>query len=128
MACGGAIALHSALVLGLGIPPWHYVVIYYAFGLSWSSMQYVHHFGTPRHVLNGTRNLWIWAPLDLVWLNHNQHLAHHCHPTVPWIYLPGMQRTGEEPRFMIPHYLRMWRGPRLTSQHVENKYAGRVIR
>ena len=56
-------------------------------------MQYVHHFGTTRHVLEGARNLWIWGPLDALWLNHNWHLTHHKHPTVPWIHLPHIGRA-----------------------------------
>src|SRR5262249_27157194 len=51
-----AIALHTAIVWGLGIPVVTYAVMYAGFGVSWSAMQYVHHFGTPRHVLDGARN------------------------------------------------------------------------
>ena len=92
-------------------------------------MQYVHHFGTERHVTRGTRNLWIWKPLDLIWLNHNWHLTHHSHPTIPWVFLPGLGREEDPRRGFLPWaYLRMWRGPRPTDEHVENRYAGRVIR
>jgi fatty acid desaturase len=92
-------------------------------------MQYVHHFGTTRHVLEGARNLWIGAPIDAIWLNHNWHLTHHKHPTVPWVHLPRLGRREDPDRGFLPwHYLRMWRGPRRATQHVENRYAGRVIR
>ena len=37
----------------------------------------------------GARNLWLFAPIDLVWLHHNWHQTHHEQPTVPWIYLPS---------------------------------------
>jgi fatty acid desaturase len=124
-----AIALHTTLVWTLGIPLLTYAVMYAGFGVSWSAMQYVHHFGTTRHVLEGARNLWIWAPLDALWLNHNWHLTHHKHPTVPWIHLPGLGRSENPERGFLPaHYLRMWRGPRKAQDHVENRYAGRVIR
>lgn len=123
------ILLHSAIVWGLGIPLVTYAVMYAGFGLSWSSMQYVHHYGTERHVLEGSRNLWIWGPLDLVWLNHNWHLTHHRHPTVPWRFLPALGRRETADRgFLLWSYLGMWKGPRRATDHVENKYAGRVIR
>jgi fatty acid desaturase len=92
-------------------------------------MQYVHHFGTTRHVLEGARNLWIWWPVDLVWLHHNWHLTHHKHPTIPWVHLPRVGRRENPDRGFLPaFYLRMWRGPQRATEHVENRYAGRVIR
>jgi hypothetical protein len=93
-------------------------------------MQYVHHFGTVRDVRNGARNLWIWRPLDAVWLNHNWHLTHHRHPTIPWRYLPEIgTEEGNPPRGFLPFaYFRMWRGPRYSDVRVENRYAGHVIR
>ncbi len=123
------ILLHSAIVWGLDIPILHYFVVYFGFGFSWSAMQYVHHFETSRHVLRGARNLWFLAPIDIIWLNHNWHLTHHQQPTVPWIYLSTLGKEQDPNReFMIWHYLRMWKGPRLTDEHVENKYAGRIIK
>ncbi len=124
-----ACVLHVAIVWSLGIPPLHYAVVYFGFGFSWSAMQYVHHFGTERHVLRGTRNLWLFAPIDWIWLHHNWHLTHHQYPTVPWIHLPRLtEDSGEVQReFLIWHYLRMWRGPRKTSERIENKFAGKVI-
>ncbi len=125
LACG----LHIAIVWLLNIPLLHYAVVYFGFGFSWSAMQYVHHFGTERHVLRGTRNVWLWAPIDLLWLNHNWHRAHHEHPTVPWVYLPAVSRhTGQTDREFLPwRYLKMWQGPRRTDERVENKYAGKII-
>jgi fatty acid desaturase len=124
-----AICLHSIVIIGFGIPLLNYFLIYFGFGFSWSAMQYVHHFSTMRDVLRGTRNLWLFGPIDTLWLHHNWHLTHHQQPTVPWIYL---SRLGEEqdPRreFLIWHYLRMWRGPRYTDEHVRNRYTGRVAK
>ena len=123
------IALHAGLVWGLAIPPLTYAAMYAGFGCSWSAMQYVHHFGTTRHVLEGARNLWIWGPIDALWLNHNWHLTHHKHPTVPWIHLPRIGRREDPQRGFLPaHYARMWRGPRKATDSVKNRYAGRVIR
>jgi len=124
-----AIALHAGLVWGLAIPPLTYAAMYAGFGCSWSAMQYVHHFGTTRHVLEGARNLWIWGPIDALWLNHNWHLTHHKHPTVPWIHLPRIGRREDPQRGFLPaHYARMWKGPRKATDSVKNRYAGRVIR
>jgi fatty acid desaturase len=124
-----AVALHATIVWTLSIPLISYGFIYLGFGLSWSAMQYVHHFGTDRDVVHGTRNLWLFRPVDIVWLHHNWHHTHHERPTVPWLYLPELSRGGDTGReFLLWHYLRMWGGPRYTKVHVENRYAGRIIR
>jgi hypothetical protein len=121
--------LHTSIVAGLGIPPLNYFLVYFGFGFSWSAMQYVHHFGTERHVVRGTRNLWLLAPIDALWLHHNWHLTHHQQPTIPWIYLRGLGRAQDPERdFLVWHYLRMWRGPRYTGEHVRNRYLGRVAK
>ena len=121
-----AVALHVAILRV--VPAWHYAAVYGAFGFTWSAMQYVHHFGTERHVTRGARNLFLFAPIDAVWLNHNWHRNHHEHPTVPWVYLPKLGREDEPRRGFLPlYYLRMWRGPRRTAERVANKYAGRII-
>jgi fatty acid desaturase len=124
-----ATMLHAALIWWFRIPLLNYVVVYFGFGFSWSAMQYVHHFGTERHVLLGARNLRLFRWLDWLWLNHNWHQIHHEHPTIPWIFLPQLARPNEKrPDFLLWHYLRMWRGPRYTTQRVENRFAGQVIR
>jgi fatty acid desaturase len=129
LECAAVIGLHTLVVWGLSIPFWKYGVMYFGFGLSWSAMQYVHHYGTERHVTRGARNLWIAEPLDRLWLNHNWHLAHHEHPTIPWIHLPSIGRAENPKRGFLPWaYLKMWRGPRRATEHVENQYAGRIIR
>lgn len=126
---GASIAFHAAIVWGLGIPVLSYVCVYVGFGVTWSAMQYVHHFGTERDVVDGSRNLWIWKPIDWMWLNHNWHHTHHQRPTISWFYLPRLSREqGATREFLIWHYLRMWRGPRQATERVENRYAGRVIR
>jgi fatty acid desaturase len=124
-----AVAVHAAVVWGVGIPVWRYAAMYASFGFMWSAMQYVHHFGTERHVTRGARNLRLFEPLDVLLLNHNWHRAHHENPTVPWVHLPAIGRAEAPGRrgFLPRYYLRMWRGPRKTDEHVENKYAGKVI-
>ena len=124
-----AIVLHGLIIWSLQIPILNYLVVYFGFGFSWSAMQYVHHFATERDVLRGARNLWVFAPIDFIWLHHNWHLSHHKNPTVPWIYLPNLGRAEDPQRSFLPwHYLKMWRGPRPATEHVQNKYAGKIIR
>jgi fatty acid desaturase len=123
-----AIVLHALIVWLLRIPLWHYAAMYATFGFMWSAMQYVHHYGTERHVTRGARNLWIFGPVDTLLLNHNWHRAHHEHPTVPWVHLPKIGRAqSPRPGFLPWAYLTMWKGPRRTDEHVENKYAGRIV-
>jgi fatty acid desaturase len=123
-----AIALHTSIVWGLRIPLWNYLAMYGSFGFMWSAMQYVHHYRTERHVTRGARNLFLFAPIDAMWLNHNWHRVHHEHPTIPWIHLPQLGRAESPQRGFLPWaYLKMWKGPRRTDEHVENKYAGRII-
>jgi fatty acid desaturase len=121
--------LHASLPWLLSVPLSHYVIVLYGFALSWSGLQYVHHFGTVRDVRRGARNLRTWRWLDALWLNHNHHLTHHVHPTVPWIHLPRIPLGADGTRQgLLGAYVRMWKGPRLTTAHVENRYAGLVIR
>jgi hypothetical protein len=50
------------------------------------------------------------------------------HPSVPWIYLPRTEADGETRRgFLLAAYLKMWRGPRLARERVQNRYAGKLI-
>jgi fatty acid desaturase len=121
--------LHGSLVWLGNIPLWNYAAVLFGFGFSWSAMQYVHHFGTVRDVQKGARNLRTFSWLDALWLNHNWHLNHHINPTVPWIHLPRLYAGEEFERgSLLQAYLRMWRGPRWTTERVENLYAGIIIR
>jgi len=124
-----AIALHVGLNLLFAIPLWHHLALLAGFGLVWSGLQYVHHFGTERDVQKGALNLRTLAPLDLILLNHNWHLNHHLSPTISWVYLPFIHEGPDAPRgSLLRAYLRMWRGPRRTDVRVTNRYAGKIIR
>ncbi len=126
-ACA-AIVLHVGVVWSTAIPVLNYVIMYSGFGFMWSAMQYVHHFGTERHVWRGSRNLWIFAPLDWIWLHHNWHQTHHHHPSIPWVHLPQLGREENPERGFLPWaYFRMWRGPRHAKESVRNRYAGRTL-
>jgi fatty acid desaturase len=119
--------LHAAIAWRLGARSIGYAMMYAAFGVSWSTLQYVHHYATSRDVLRGAKNLRYGPLLDHLWLNHGWHLTHHLHPTVSWLHLE--QVAGDhEPRTesLGNAYLRMWRGPILTNEHVKNRYDGNV--
>jgi fatty acid desaturase len=119
---------HSAICWWLGRHAIQYAIMYLIFGMSWSTLQYVHHYGTCRDVLRGAKNLHYGWPLDALWLNHGWHLTHHLHPTVSWLHLP--QAAGEnEPcvESLGRAYLTMWRGPILTTERVQNRYDGNVV-
>ncbi len=122
-------ALHAGWMVLWGVPVWKYLILLGSFGVLWSALQYVHHFGTERDVLKGARNLRTWKWLDALWLNHNWHRNHHAKPTVPWVDLPqaGAEGDGERGR-LLTAYLMMWKGPSFTNEHVENHHAGKIIR
>jgi len=123
------IMIHSAIVIGLDIAPLRYFAVLFGFGYTWSALQYLHHFETDRDVRLGARNVRAFWWLDRLLLNHNLHLLHHMHPTVPWRYLPDLDAETDRNRSgMIRTYLRMWKGPRKTREHVENVYAEQIIR
>lgn len=121
--------LHGLMIHFFHIPWWHYATVLCGFGVSWSTLQYIHHYGTPRDIQEGALNLGTWRFFDLLSLHHHWHLNHHLHPTVPWIYLPRLTPPGAPaPLPFWKAYLRMWRGPRLTSESLTNRHAGRLIR
>lgn len=124
-----AVLLHCGLILSLGVPWQRYLFMYFGFGLMWSSLQYVHHYGAERNVLTGARNLHLFRLLDRLWLNHNLHLTHHVHPTIPWVYLPDVAAAeNSETKPLLPAYASMWRGPKHAEEQVKNSYSGEVSR
>jgi len=127
---GLAVMLFHAGWMGFwNVPPARYLMLLGGFGLLWSALQYVHHFGTERDVLKGARNLRTWPWLDALWLNHNWHRNHHARPTVPWVNLPEITADADGDRGrLLAAYLRMWRGPRHTDERVKNHHAGKIIR
>ena len=99
------------------------------FGVSWSSMQYMHHYDTPRDVHKGARNLRTFRWLDALWLNHNWHQRHHEQPQVPWIYLPLLESGPVAPReSMWRAWRNQWHGPKLADRQITNPHAGQRIR
>jgi fatty acid desaturase len=90
-----------AWILKLALLPT--LALYGAAGCFWSSQQFIYHVGTPRHLVEGTRNLQLSRPLAWAYLHYNHHLTHHQHPQVPWIWLPTL--TEDPP---AQPYFRHW--------------------
>jgi len=121
--------LHGAMLYFFKIPFLHYFAVLCGFGFLWSTLQYLHHYDAVRDVQKGAFNVRTWRCFDLLWLNHHWHLNHHLSPTTPWIYLPKLRTETQLPRLPFWRaYLRMWRGPKFTTERVANRYAGKAIR
>ena len=123
-----AVLLHAGMIWFWRIPLLNYFAVMFGFGLIWSAMQYAHHYGTERDVQKGALNLRTFGLLDRIWLNHNWHLNHHMHPTVPWVYLPSLSEKEDARGGLFRAYLREWRGPQPSTEHVENRFAGKIIK
>lgn len=121
------ILFQFSLFLVVGCSFKNYFIMYFGFGLMWSSLQYVHHYQTERDVISGARNLYIWKPLDFLWLNHNWHQTHHQLPVVPWCYLPIVADNMKTSScWLLPAYFAMWKGPRYERTSVNEKFEGVV--
>ena len=123
------LGLHGGLI-ATGLVPWFtWLTLIGAFGASWSSMQYMHHYHTERDVHKGARNLRTWRWLDTLWLNHNWHQRHHERPEVPWVHLPHLDAGPAAPReSMFTAWVRQWHGPTPAEKTVTNSHAGKLIR
>ena len=108
----GVVLLHVLMVWALDISAWAYVACYGAFAFSWSSQNFITHAHAPRHILNGAYNLKASAFYQLWLLHFNWHLAHHQHPSIPWIHLPKIHDQRRARPGYLATWLRFWRGPR----------------
>ena len=97
-------------LLDLSIAGW--ALCYAAFAVNWSALQYADHAWSPLDRKEGAWNLRVNSLTKKLFLNYHDHLAHHQHPKVPWLYLPRLvDRSRPRPSFLAI-YLSMWRGPR----------------
>lgn len=103
------------LVLGLTWQSW--LTLFAMHGFLWSSQNYVNHAFSPRDIINGAHNLKMPIWLKFIYLNFNLHLAHHQDPKIPWIHLPAFVKNSRERMSFLRNYLRLWKGPRLTTEH-----------
>lgn len=89
-----------------------WLLCYWAFALHWSALQYVIHAYSPRDKVNGAWNLRVLPITHALALYYQDHLAHHRHPQVPWVYVPGLVKpTDRRPTFWRI-YFRLWGGVR----------------
>jgi fatty acid desaturase len=96
--------------LDLSVAGW--LACYLAFGVNWSALQYTDHAFSRLDVIEGAWDLRVHPLVQALFLNYHLHLAHHRHPTLPWIHLPRyVDAKRYRPRFLA-HYARMWMGPR----------------
>jgi fatty acid desaturase len=108
----GSYAVQLALYLLLGGTPLGWALCYGAFALNWCSLQYADHAWSPLDAREGAWNLRVNPVVRAVFLNYHLHLAHHRHPTLPWIHLPGVVDPGEPQPSFVAIWASMWRGPR----------------
>ena len=125
----GVFVVHGSLIYFFKIPFLNYFLVLCGFGFLWSTLQYLHHYGTVRDVQKGAQNVRTWRCFDLLWLHHHWHLNHHLSPTVPWLYLPRLNAPQASASVGFwKAYWRMWRGPKYSTERVRNRYAGKVIK
>ena len=106
------VAFQIGLYRGLDLSLAGWLACYLAFGINWSALQYADHAFSPLDVVEGAWDLRVHPWVQALFLNYHLHLAHHRHPTLPWIHLPRYVDNGRHrPRF-IWQYARMWLGPR----------------
>ena len=63
------------------------LMLYAAFALSWSSLQWIYHVRTPLHVVEGTYNLRSPWFIRALFLNFNYNLTHHRDPGMRWQHM-----------------------------------------
>jgi fatty acid desaturase len=107
-----SLGIQGLLVVALDLTLTGWLACYLAFALHWSTLQYADHAFSPLDVREGAWNLRTYALARLFFLNYHFHLAHHRHPSVPWLYLPRLVEPGDAyPRYWRV-WLSMWAGPR----------------
>jgi fatty acid desaturase len=89
-----------------------WLLCYWAFALHWSALQNVIHAFSPRDTVEGAWNLRVLPISRLLALNYHVHLAHHRHPQVPWVYLPGLAGPDDRQPTFWRIYFRLWGGMR----------------
>lgn len=104
--------VQSAFCLALDLTLVGWICCYGAFAVNWSSLQYADHAWSPLDVRNGAWNLRVNPLVRMLFLNYHHHLAHHQHPTVPWIHLPKLVDPAASQPSFLGVWLSMWRGPR----------------
>lgn len=98
------------VALDLSFAGW--AICYAAFAIHWSALQYADHAYSPLDAHDGAWNLRVNPVSRAFFLNYHYHLAHHRHPTMPWLHLRTLVDPGEPQPSFFAVWLSMWRGPR----------------
>ena len=96
------------------------LISYLAFAFFYSSQQQIYHNRASRHIIEGTYNLRLPKPLQLVYLNSNFHLQHHRTPNVSWYYLDTLAQNETHAESFMKHYFRLFTPPPILPKE---KYA-----
>ena len=102
------------VALDLNLAGW--ALCYAAFAVHWSGLQYADHAFSSLDPHDGAWNLRANPVSQLLFLNYHLHLAHHRHPSTPWLYLAQHVDPGEPQPSFLAVWLSMWRGPRRLPQ------------
>ena len=118
--CLFALAYQVAIwkLLGLNVKGW--LLCHGAFALHWSALQYVDHAWSPRDIINGAWNLKVLPITRALALNYHYHLAHHRHPSVPWVHLPLLVNPTEPQPTFWSIYFRLWGGTKPAPPMIES--------
>ncbi len=104
-----SVLFQVALVLLLDLSFTGWLACYVAYAVNWSALQYADHAYSPLDVKNGAWNLRVNRVVQWLYLNYHHHLAHHQHPSVPWIHLPRYVNFSVARPSFFAVYLSMWR-------------------
>ncbi len=88
-----------------------WLLCYWCFAVLWGSLQYADHAWSQRDIRNGAWNLKVNFFIHWVFLHYHHHLAHHQHPSIPWIHLRHFVDTSQPRPTHFSIWLRMWKGP-----------------
>lgn len=105
-------AFQAWLFVALDLTLAGWAICYAAFAIHWSALQYADHAYSPLDAHDGAWNLRANPVSRAFFLNYHYHLAHHRHPTMPWLHLKAMVDPAEPQPSFFGVWLSMWRGPR----------------
>ena len=105
-------AFQALLFVALDLTLAGWAICYAAFAIHWSALQYADHAYSPLDAHDGAWNLRVNPVSRAFFLNYHYHLAHHRHPTTPWLHLKALVDPAEPQPSFLGVWLSMWRGPR----------------
>jgi fatty acid desaturase len=111
------VAVFAALFWLLELRWQNTLILYACFSVNWSTRQYLGHAFSKRDVIEGAWNLRHNFLMSWLLLHGEYDLNHHRRPDVSWYYLPRLCQPDDPPRpNYVRHYLRLWLGPRPTTE------------